>query len=194
MTFGFFRVRDTDSLLCATYRPKCLQRQNFCIRRHWGYFVSRKPDTRIQICIRGQIQNKRGQTTQKSIRMTVPAHLVFSETDVRLKGLEYVGLDRDRVKKWKVSEQNDDFLAHFGSPPTVIAEIWYDILDSNDDTVINRGNDACCRRFLSFRSFVNFRIYSSSTPQPRRLSLETILYLETFRFCPHIYGDRNFCL
>jgi len=65
--------------------------------------------------------------------MAVPTNLVFSATDVRLKGLDYVGLDRDRVKKWKVEEQNNDFKAHFGSSPSVIAEIWYDILDSNEE-------------------------------------------------------------
>jgi hypothetical protein len=52
---------------------------------------------------------------------------LLSPLDVLKKGLGYVGIGRVQQARLSGEEQNNEFKAHYGSPPLVLAAIWYDL-------------------------------------------------------------------
>ena len=57
--------------------------------------------------------------------MTTPT--LLSPVEVMKMGLVYVGIGQEQQAKMSVQDNVDDFKAHFGSTPLVIADIWHDL-------------------------------------------------------------------
>ena len=52
---------------------------------------------------------------------------ILSPSDVMQKGLGYIGIGREQQAKMSLKVKVEDFKAHYGSSPLVIANIWYDL-------------------------------------------------------------------
>jgi len=53
--------------------------------------------------------------------------MLLSPSDVMKKGLGYIGIGREQQAKLSLKAKVDDFKAHYGSSPLVIADIWHDL-------------------------------------------------------------------
>jgi hypothetical protein len=52
---------------------------------------------------------------------------ILSPSDVMQKGLGYIGIGRGQQAKMSLKAKVEDFKAHYGSSPLVIADIWHDL-------------------------------------------------------------------
>ena len=52
---------------------------------------------------------------------------ILSPSDVMQKGLGYIGIGREQQAKMSLKVKVEDFKAHYGSSPLVIADIWHDL-------------------------------------------------------------------
>jgi hypothetical protein len=52
---------------------------------------------------------------------------ILSPSDVMKKGLGYIGIGKEQQAKMSLKVKVEDFKAHYGSSPLVIADIWHDL-------------------------------------------------------------------
>jgi hypothetical protein len=52
---------------------------------------------------------------------------ILSSIDVMEMGLTYIGMSQEQQAKTSVHNKLEDFKAHFGSSPLVIADMWHDL-------------------------------------------------------------------
>jgi hypothetical protein len=52
---------------------------------------------------------------------------ILSPSDVMQKGLGYIGIGQEQQAKMSLKVKVEDFKAHYGSSPLVIADIWHDL-------------------------------------------------------------------
>lgn len=57
--------------------------------------------------------------------------VIQTPDEILVRGLELVGIDRDRQKRFKQSIKLEHFRSHFGSDPVVYADIWEDLQTTN---------------------------------------------------------------
>ena len=53
--------------------------------------------------------------------------VVFSPSELRLRGLLLVNYTRQRIKRAKTKRNNERFAGHYGASPAIVAKIWEDL-------------------------------------------------------------------